>query len=61
MSEDSKQSDQDLADEWAAALEEQTDDNNADDDWASAMAEQADAEAKDEAPKPDAKTAPMTK
>jgi flagellar motor switch protein FliN/FliY len=60
MSEDSKQSDQDLADEWAAALEEQVDDSNADDDWASAMAEQADAE-KDATPKPDAKTAPMTK
>ncbi|MDT8309876.1 MAG: flagellar motor switch protein FliN [Methylophaga sp.] len=57
MSEDSKQSDQDLADEWAAALEEQGDDPSADDDWASAMAEQADAEA----PKSDAKTAPMTK
>jgi len=61
MSEDSKQSDQDLADEWAAALEEQVDDSSADDDWASAMAEQADAEAKDATPKPDAKTAPMTK
>ncbi len=61
MSEDSKQSDQDLADEWAAALEEQVDDNSADDDWASAMAEQADAETKNTAPKPDAKTAPMTK
>ncbi len=61
MSEDSKQSDQDLADEWAAALEEQVDDSGADDDWASAMAEQADAEAKDAAPKPNAKTAPMTK
>lgn len=59
MSEDSKQSDQDLADEWAAALEEQGDDNNADDDWAAAMAEQSSAEA--EAPKPDAKAAPITK
>lgn len=57
MSEDSKQADQDLADEWAAALEEQTDEPSAEDDWASAMAEQADAEA----PKSDAKTAPMTK
>lgn len=61
MSEDSKQSDQDLADEWAAALEEQVDDSSADDDWAAALEEQADAEAKDEAAKPDAKTAPMTK
>ncbi len=60
MSEDTKQSDQDLADEWAAALEEQVDDSSAD-DWASAMAEQADAETKNTASKPDAKTAPMTK
>ncbi len=60
MSEDTKQSDQDLADEWAAALEGQVDDSSAD-DWASAMAEQADAETKDTASKPDAKTAPMTK
>lgn len=61
MSEDSKQSDQDLADEWAAALEEQGDDNNAEDDWADAMAEQADGQAKDETAQADAKTAPMTK
>lgn len=62
MSEDSKQSDQDLADEWAAALEEQGgEEGNADDDWAAAMAEQADSETQAEAPKADAKTAPMTK
>lgn len=62
MSEDSKQSDQDLADEWAAALEEQGgEEGNADDDWAAAMAEQAESETQAEAPKADAKTAPMTK
>lgn len=63
MSEDTKQNDQDLADEWAAALEEQgTDDNNAaEDDWAAAMAEQAESEAQTEAPKSDAKAAPMNK
>lgn len=62
MSEDSKQSDQDLADEWAAALEEQGgEEGNADDDWAAAMAEQAESETQTEAPKADAKTAPMTK
>ncbi len=62
MSEDSKQSDQDLADEWAAALEEQGgEEGNADDDWAAAMAEQAESETQAEAPKADAKAAPMTK
>ena len=62
MSEDSKQSDQDLADEWAAALEEQDgEEGNADDDWAAAMAEQAESETPNEAPKADAKAAPMTK
>lgn len=62
MSEDSKQSDQDLADEWAAALEEQGgEEGNADDDWAAAMAEQAESETQTEAPKADAKAAPMTK
>ena len=44
MSEDTKQSDQDLADEWAAALEEQVDDDSGQDDWAAALEEQADAE-----------------
>jgi flagellar motor switch protein FliN/FliY len=43
MSEDTKQSDQDLADEWAAALEEQVDDDSGQDDWAAALEEQADA------------------
>lgn len=62
MSEDSKQSDQDLADEWAAALEEQGgEEGSADDDWAAAMAEQAESETQAEAPKADAKAAPMTK
>jgi flagellar motor switch protein FliN/FliY len=45
MSEDTKQSDQDLADEWAAALEDQDDNDSADDPWAAALEEQADAEA----------------
>lgn len=44
MSEDTKQSDQALADEWAAALEEQADDDTAQDDWAAALEEQAEAE-----------------
>ena len=44
MSEDTKQSDQDLADEWAAALEEQVDDDSGQDDWAAALEEQADGE-----------------
>ncbi|MAK66495.1 MULTISPECIES: flagellar motor switch protein FliN [unclassified Methylophaga] len=44
MSEDTKQSDQDLADEWAAALEEQVDDDTAEDPWAAALEEQAEAE-----------------
>lgn len=44
MSEDTKQSDQDLADEWAAALEEQVDDDAGQDDWAAALEEQAEAE-----------------
>lgn len=44
MSEDTKQSDQALADEWAAALEEQVDDDSAQDDWAAALEEQAEAE-----------------
>ncbi|EMR11969.1 flagellar motor switch protein FliN [Methylophaga lonarensis MPL] len=45
MSEDTKQDDQALADEWAAALEEQTPDNESDaDPWAEALAEQAESE-----------------
>ena len=61
MSEDTKQPDQDLADEWAAALEEQVTDSSAEDDWAAALEEQADSEAQNAAPKVDAKAAPMTK
>lgn len=50
MSEDTKNSDQALADEWAAALEEQDDDETpagGEDDWAKAMQEQADTEQMD--------------
>lgn len=52
MSEDTKQSDQDLADEWAAALEEQVDDDSGQDDWAAALEEQADAESSAAQPAP---------
>jgi len=45
MSEDTKQSDQDLADEWAAALEDQGGNDSAADDWAAALEEQAEVEA----------------
>ncbi|AFJ02405.1 Flagellar motor switch protein FliN [Methylophaga frappieri] len=44
MSEDTKQTDQDLADEWAAALEEQDDTQSDNADWDDALAEQAAAE-----------------
>ena len=44
MSEDTQTQDQALADEWAAALEEQVDDDSGQDDWAAALEEQADAE-----------------
>ncbi len=57
MSEDTKQSDQDLADEWAAALEEQVDDDSGQDDWAAALEEQADAESSAAEPSP----APLNK
>jgi len=57
MSEDTKQSDQDLADEWAAALEEQVDDDTGQDDWAAALEEQADAESSAAQPSP----APLNK
>ncbi|AUZ85440.1 flagellar motor switch protein FliN [Methylophaga nitratireducenticrescens] len=57
MSEDTKQSDQDLADEWAAALEEQVDDDSGQDDWAAALEEQADAESSADQPSP----APLNK
>jgi len=46
MSEDTKQSDQDVADEWAAALEESAPEAGAEEDpWAAALEEQSDAEA----------------
>jgi len=46
MSEDTKQSDQDVADEWAAALEEAAPEAGAEEDpWAAALEEQSDAEA----------------
>jgi len=48
MSEDTKQSDQDVADEWAAALEESAPEAGAEaeeDPWAAALEEQADSEA----------------
>ena len=57
MSEDTKQSDQDLADEWAAALEEQVDDDSGQDDWAAALEEQVDAESSAAKPSP----APLNK
>jgi len=57
MSEDTKQSDQDLADEWAAALEEQVDEDPADDPWAAALEEQAEAESSTA----EASPAPMNK
>lgn len=41
MSEETKQADQALADEWAAALEEQSINDSAQDDWAAALEEQA--------------------
>ncbi len=63
MSEDTPQSDQDVADEWAAALEESGDTNGDDgaeeDPWAAALEEQAGVEAEQAAATPltdDAKT-----
>ncbi len=54
MSEDTQQKDQDLADEWAAALEEQGDDASAEenDPWAEALEEQAAAEAQQQKANP---------
>jgi len=55
MSEDTQQKDQELADEWAAALEEQSGDSGAgeeNDPWAEALEEQAAAEAKQQTPNP---------
>lgn len=51
MSEDTKQSDQDVADEWAAALEEAAPEEGAEEDpWAAALEEQAAEEAAAPAP-----------
>lgn len=54
MSEDTQQKDQDLADEWAAALEEQGGDAGAEenDPWAEALEEQATAEAQQQKANP---------
>lgn len=61
MSEDTQNSDQDLADEWAAALEEQgTEEDSNEDPWAAALEEQAAAEAGATAGQ-DAAPAPVTK
>lgn len=67
MSEDTKNSDQALADEWAAALEEQDDDETSsgdEDAWAEALQEQADAEGSaddDSQQKSEAEPAPASK
>jgi flagellar motor switch protein FliN/FliY len=57
MSEDTQTQDQELADEWAAALEQQGDAAGAEDDpWAAALEEQAESEASQKAnPAPVAK------
>lgn len=65
MSEDTKNSDQALADEWAAALEEQDDSDTpaeGGDDWAEAMQEQADAESSEDKnnDQPEAEPAPTS-
>lgn len=65
MSEDTKNSDQALADEWAAALEEQDDSDapaEGGDEWAEAMQEQADAESSEDktGDKPQAEPAPTS-
>jgi flagellar motor switch protein FliN/FliY len=55
MSDDTQQKDQELADEWAAALEEQADEpesGDASDPWAEALEEQAEAEAKQQQANP---------
>jgi len=54
MSEDTSQSDQDVADEWAAALDEQGPADSAaeEDPWAAALEEQADSEAVQADPAP---------
>jgi flagellar motor switch protein FliN/FliY len=54
MSEDTSQSDQDVADEWAAALDEQgpTGSDAEEDPWAAALEEQAESEEKQADPAP---------
>jgi flagellar motor switch protein FliN/FliY len=55
MSDDTQQKDQELADEWAAALEEQADEpesDDASDPWAEALEEQAEAEGKQQQANP---------
>jgi len=55
MSDDTQQKDQALADEWAAALEEQSDEASGGDDndpWAEALQEQAETEAKQQQANP---------
>jgi flagellar motor switch protein FliN/FliY len=55
MSDDTQQKDQELADEWAAALEEQGDEDNGgeeNDPWAEALEEQAEAEGKQQQANP---------
>ncbi len=55
MSEDTQQKDQELADEWAAALEEQGTDNDGGEDndpWAEALEEQASAESQQQKANP---------
>ncbi|OUR64658.1 flagellar motor switch protein FliN [Methylophaga sp. 42_25_T18] len=59
MSEDTPQADQDVADEWAAALDEQgpADSEAEEDPWAAALEEQADSEAEEAAQAPVAQLA----
>ena len=55
MSDDTQQKDQELADEWAAALEEQGDEDNGgeeNDPWGEALEEQAEAEGKQQQANP---------
>lgn len=55
MSDDTQQKDQELADEWAAALEEQSDETSGEEDndpWAEALQEQAESEGKQQTANP---------
>ncbi|MCX4192943.1 flagellar motor switch protein FliN [Methylophaga sp. OBS1] len=55
MSDDTQQKDQELADEWAAALEEQSDETSGEEDndpWAEALQEQAESEDKQQKANP---------